>query len=117
MKNELGKTERKPHTEPLFLWRACPEDVIVARNAAEARSFYEEEHCLTDFKLRRIYNLDAHSVWWMFRDLGWLEDLIAKHKELKVGSFMGELAVLLTYRQALMDYDGDVPCIFSSTEW
>ncbi len=96
-------------------------DTIIAHSIREARKFYVEQ-CDGEIDecsdMERICDLDEKQVWWMFTKIEELWEHHHKFGKLTVGSWGGELAVLLTYRQALEIYDPDeIPGVFSSTEW
>lgn len=98
-------------------------DTIIAHNIREARKFYREEcdgdpDAAEDLERIDSKDFDRKEVWWMFSSIAELREYHQKFGQLTVGIWGGELAVLLTYKQALEVYSPDnIPGVFSSTEW
>ena len=93
-------------------------DVFIGHNVREVRKYCMDEYGLDRDELddiERFTELDK-TMWWMIGRTE-LRDMVDMFGELTVGIFAGDLAVKLTYEQAMQIYDGDIPGVISSTEW
>lgn len=91
-------------------------DVVIAENKEEAISWYcnEGEGDCDEAPEVKSY---SKKHWHILRDMKELKRIVEICGSSKIGFFAGELAVFICYRISIDFYDGEIPYLFSSTEW
>ena len=91
-------------------------DIIIAENKKEAIDWYCNEW---GGDIDEAVEVKSYSKkhWHILRDMKELKRIVAICGPSKIGFFSGELAVFIFYRVSMDFYDGEIPYLFSSSEW
>lgn len=97
----------------LFQMNDC--NVVIAKDKKEAEDWYNNEFGCDDEAIPiRAYH---KKHWWPVSNMRELEEIIDTTGKSMVGKWAGEVAVLLSFKNTMTFYMGDIPGIFSSTEF